>query len=508
MEDLAKQTPQEPVAVEATQPTSNLILIPNQYIFILSPVIHNVAQIEEAKKRLLPYKKKEIKRCKCNPALRLFEFYEDIDIDIYLDGNQKGNLWYIQIEDRYYSIEQAMPNGIHGSPDDEDPTPKSPPIVRAGGDAENQLDEYVPLRKAWLDEARNHSFRLPNAPVVAIMDSGIDLEYFTNDDDTVTFPLHYYKNHPCDISPNLCYVKDLNCCEGLYGWNFIKNDPHLTFPENPFDDDLRHKHGTRIAAIIANVTKNNVRIMPLKTANYKGESAFFDIFCSFEFILNYNKRSRDEDKVRFINASWGYYGRRYAMFTYYMDIDKLDLRNPKEDNEFKIKFINAAGNAGDDVGDGVDRRDSTRLKIGESNSEFDRYPTMYSETFDRVYTATTIEKVRGQYKAIENYSKKYVEIGVIGETKKNSENIDVPGTFPDPLGGILGGYIKGSSYATAFLTGCIVNGQDYKHLNQAEIEIAGIVATPPNIFCPDVNSGIIEVLDMPNNQNSANMRAY
>ena len=67
--------------------------------------------------------------------------------------------------------------------------------------------------------------------------------------------------------------------------------------------------------------------MPLKTANYRGESEFFDIFCAFEFILNYNRRSREEDKVKFINASWGYYGQEYEMFTHYMEaVDKLDLK--------------------------------------------------------------------------------------------------------------------------------------------------------------------------------------
>jgi hypothetical protein len=427
----------------------------NQYIFILHPItidlniLKNGIQDSPEKYILLPCHSKELKRCKCNLMLRLFQFDAPLDLrQFYYD--KAPSEYFIQSDGEYYNIIGAMPNIIHGSPDDDDPKPISPPVKGSANGYFFELDEYVPLRKAWLDAARSNNFNNPDAPVVAIMDTGIDMRYFPNEKGLIEFPLHYYRNHPCNISPNLCYVKGLHCCEGLYGWDFIKNDPHKTFPENPFDDDLRHKHGTRIAKIIANVTKSKVRIMPLKTANYRGESEFFDIFCAFEFILNYNSRSREEDKVKFINASWGYYGQEYEMFTHYMEaVDKLDLKR-KDDDDSGIKFINAAGNAGDRLEDGRPRGHDDKVKLGENVGEHLRYPTMYSEVFDRVYTVTTLDKNR---KAVENYSNVYVEVGIVGETQGN-----VKGTFPDPLNPSQNAFIKGSSYATAYLTGMIVGG--------------------------------------------------
>lgn len=195
--------------------------------------------------------------------------------------------------------------------------------------------------------------------------------------------------------------------------------------------------------------------MPLKTANYRGESEFFDIFCAFEFILNYNRRSREEDKVKFINASWGYYGQEYEMFTHYMEaVDKLDLKR-EVDNGFGIKFINAAGNAGDRLEDGRQRGHNDKAKLGDNVGEHLRYPTLYSEIFDRVYTVTTLDE---NEEAVENYSNVYVEVGIVGKT-----NGSVKGTFPDPLNPLQeNAYIKGSSYATAYLTGMVVGGSVIK----------------------------------------------
>ena len=74
-----------------------------------------------------------------------------------------------------------MPNIIHGSPDDDDPKPASPPVKGSANGYSFELDEYVPLRKAWLNAARSNNFNNPDAPVVVIMDTGIDLRYFPNE---------------------------------------------------------------------------------------------------------------------------------------------------------------------------------------------------------------------------------------------------------------------------------------------------------------------------------------
>ena len=80
---------------------------------------------------------------------------------------------------------------------------------------------------------------------------------------------------------------------------------------------------------------------------------------------------------------------------------------------------------------------------------------MYSEIFDRVYTVTTLDE---NEEAVENYSNVYVEVGIVGKT-----NGSVKGTFPDPLNPLQeNAYIKGSSYATAYLTGMVVGGSVIK----------------------------------------------
>jgi Subtilase family len=446
-----------------------------------------------------------IKVCGCNQNLILFEFDKKIDFLQYYDDSKQI---YIQLEDGlFYQIVGSMPNEINGSPDVEDPPPSGP--IRNASDRWLNVepkDDYVPLRKAWLDAAFENSNRNPKAPVVAILDSGIDLRYFlTNPDDlndkSITFPLHYIENLPCNLSFNsekddkpYIWQGKRNC---IYGWNFINNDPHSTFPHNPFDDDIRHKHGTRIAKIIADVTNNKVRIMPLKTANFEGKSTFFDIFCAFEFILNYNANCGDDDnKVKFINASWGYYGQEYDMFTHYIkSASKLNLEN---ENGSGMKFINAAGNAGDDLGSFIDRANDARVEIGGNSIRPNitpRYPTMYSKDCFNVYTATTIDRAGN---AIENFSPVYVEVGVIGMRPRQIENKDgsveiIKGTFPDPLQPSEFEYIKGSSYATAYLTGMLarsenndydrrpLNSNSQEDFNSATIRIDVIIPANPNL---------------------------
>lgn len=381
----------------------------------------------------------EIAVCECNPNLRLFEIVENITSDI---DNINTISYAIQLQNGdYYEVLNIMPNGIYGSPDNEDPPPKNSPSPNLWADFER--DTYEWLKKEYFDATKN--IHNEEAPVVAVLDTGIDLTYFkVVGTKEIEFPLHYYQN-PCDIKSNLKCVVGLGInYNKVFGRSFIREGVFIDFPDNPFDDDARHKHGTRIAKIIANATDNNVRIMSLKTANAKGEHQFFDVFCAFEYIIKYNNFDgrKENDKVKFINASWGYYGPEYRMFTNYME--KLLL------NGNSIKFVNAAGNNGDLLG-------LNRVEIGQN---VNRYPTMYSENFP-VYTATTVDK-NGQ--AVENYSDRYVEVGVIGEINTifvRGIAHTLYGIFPDPLPSIHK-CIKGSSYATAYLTGFLI-----KNFNQS-----------------------------------------
>jgi hypothetical protein len=427
-----------------------------------------------------------IKDCGCNIGLKLINIGNINILDNDEDGlppfyrDRKSGTTpdlYIQLGnngDKFYKVLNVMPNKTANSPDVIDPPPSRPggsSSVDKWAEVSVTPDPYVAVNPNWLKGLPN---RNASYPVVAVMDTGIDMRFFTDSVGNTNFPLHYYQNNPCDIAPN--YPININ---GLFGWSFIKDDPN---PEHPFDNDNRHKHGTRIARIIANVTDNKVRIMSLKTADHTGESTFFAIFCAFEYILSYNKKcvdnNLDKDKVKLINASWGYYGDSYDMFKSY--IGKLGS------NGEAIKFVNAAGNAGD-VG-------NDNIEIGTSPTT-NRYPTMYAPDFEHVYTVTTLDWSEDN-DAVENYSSKYVEIGVRGRTayipkSKKRQNLNwferitnsfrnlfnpltppnegenIFGTFPDPLQPSVYNYIKGSSYATAYITGYMASRTTFDYDRRA-----------------------------------------
>ena len=182
------------------------------------------------------------------------------------------------------------------------------------------------------------------------------------------------------------------------------------------------------------------------------------------------------NKVKLINASWGYYGDEYDLFTKY--VRRLRGNGAEDD---VIKLVNAAGNSGDF---------NHSIEIGTSVSR-NRYPTMYCNRpeFDHVYTATTLNR---DGTAVENYSNEYVEVGVYGQQRRiplstisermvnrmraflgletqvrQHEGDMILGTFPDPLTGskrteYAYKFVKGSSYATAYLTGYLVDpSHDY-----------------------------------------------
>jgi Subtilase family len=387
--------------------------------------------------------------CGCKVGLKLFEFTQVINIsslppsflelNFYIPNNSKR---YIEEQtDVFYEIKGVMPNGTTNSPDVIDPPPsgtKNSSNTDVWATQRTQ-DHYYPINQAWINAINTNS----KSPVVAIMDTGIDIRYFTEKSADGSplmpnpfFPLHsYLPDTACEFNKKR---DDENI---IYGWNFV-SDRSLIDPQNPFDDDAGHKHGTRIAKIIANETDNDVRIMPLKTANYKGESDFFDIFCAFEYIFSYNDRSLEVNRVRFINASWGYYGQKFDLFTHY--IEKI--------KDLSIILITASGNNGDLI-------NNINIDLGV---EYYRYPAMYSKDFSStVFTATTVNE---DNISVENYGSDYVRFGIKGVSSNrllpDGSTETVEGTFiPDPLadnGQRDNNYIKGSSYATAFLTGLFV----------------------------------------------------
>lgn len=311
--------------------------------------------------------------------------------------------------------------------------------TRAGYGRATYAEENIPLTEYWLNSAKEHNASNSTAPVVAIMDTGIDFRYdWTMGHETIkpkgrsdfegefkpSCPL-WFNESPAPTPPFI--QKD------YVGWNFVgagrlASNQH----PNPYDDDSANKHGTRIAAIIAQQTDWNVRLMILKTHDYRGVGTIFSIFCAFEYLLQH------ADQVKIINASWGYYGSRNALFESYM--------NRLEDH--KIWFVNAAGNQSDFYDD----YHGHELKQA---SPTERYPACFSTPDNRVVTVTTARQrirlktapptplINVNIQTVENYSAQFVDVAV---------GAGHNGTFPEPLAE-TNASIKGSSYAAPYFSG-------------------------------------------------------
>jgi hypothetical protein len=326
-------------------------------------------------------------------------------------------------------------------------------------------DPTVPLTEYWLRKAKQHNSQNRTAPIVAILDTGIDFRY----DWTLchqpepSCPLWFNEN---DFFREVSVLNDDNTVstfpriqKDLIGWNFVGTGSLLTPSQhsNPFDDDIFHKHGTRIAAIIAKQTNWNVRLMILKTQDFRGVGTIFDAFCAFDYLLAYktmliDKGVKDIPEM-IINASWGYYGAQEPEFTWY--IARLQ--------ELNIWFVNAAGNSSDFI-------DSFRVHELVENTETERYPACYGNRIiqpgtpteplvrdpakSKVVTVTTVTTTYSgrdrdltiAYK--ENYSEEFVRVGI---------GAGIDGAFPESLA-TNQAVIRGSSYATAYASALLARG--------------------------------------------------
>ncbi len=326
----------------------------------------------------------------CNPNLVLLEG-DEIHL---LEGNI--DVEYSPGRDRPPpEVENSSANDVHYSPGRDRPPPDV--VASSGGSGSLLASRYTSfdrqLRRILADSHRWKKF-----PIVAVMDTGIDFAF----PNTATIPIQHNGGHPmCDtVEPD--YI----------GWDFV-NDQN-----DPYDDDLRNKHGSRIAAIISRAMNHRVKILPLKVLSNTGVGLLFDIFCGFEYLLS----ARLPEKPVVINASWGFYsGVENALLTSYV----------RRIRDKGMWLVNAAGNRGDINHDG------SNVSIDDNT----RYPACYSNRHFNVMTITTIRK--DPFEAVENYSPTFVNSGVQGD--------DNDGGFPESLvdNNALP-KIVGSSYATPY----------------------------------------------------------
>lgn len=240
---------------------------------------------------------------------------------------------------------------------------------------------------------------------------------------------------------------------------------------NPHDDH-EGRHGTTIAAIVAQNPAGASAIIPLKIFDFLGFGTLFDILCGFNYIF---ARIEAGENIRIVNASWGagVPDGQEGLVVY-----ELLERKIAALQTMNVFVLASAGN-----------RDSINDVIGHDLAVNRMVPACYSSSYKNVITVTTVAErwkkclfnrrnrshylnqelhdrllatgsfferllnlisniIPDGYRAVENYSPHYVGVGVAAHP--------VRGFFPTPFAGALQLPIAGSSFATAFMSAYVV----------------------------------------------------
>ena len=263
--------------------------------------------------------------------------------------------------------------------------------------------------------------------VVAVLDTGIDTTRLI--DPRVLWTNPGEKSGTDDADGN-CYDGDRK------GWNFLANSPDIT-------EDHPNLHGTLVTKYIIDAMKNDprnfVQIMPLKTHDNTGYGDLFSTICALHYAI--------DKGANIINASWGFYFYDKIPHPYLSDL----ITNVMKDKG--ILFVTAAGNKMEDADNYAKQLyfETNGTNIPDSllrNLSYHRfYPATLSGSKNNVVAVTTNDKEN--VSPTQNYYSDFVNIGVMADTvSPTSMKFRLP--FPNATG-----YISGSSFATAILTGAV-----------------------------------------------------
>lgn len=240
-----------------------------------------------------------------------------------------------------------------------------------------------------LETLENRSFL---APVVAIIDSGIDVNH-------EALKNYLWKN-PGEIAANNIDDDNNGYIDDINGWNFENNS-------NVIQDGFGH--GTHVAGIVASY--GAVSIMVLKFQNDSGLGYTGDAIKSIDYVVMM-KKDFGVDIVA-INNSWG------GTTGYSSSLDSAITRA----GEQNIVFVAAAGNSGSD------------------NDIVPRYPSSYAQSNIIAVAAASYDN--NSLAGFSNYGKISVDVAAKGTA--------VYSTLP----GNKYGYMSGTSMAAPQVTGTI-----------------------------------------------------
>jgi hypothetical protein len=242
---------------------------------------------------------------------------------------------------------------------------------------------------------------------------------------------------PGYIATNITNIPGHECfADSPGGWNFIDDNVDI-------EDDNPGRHGSLVAQFIINEFKKSptktLQILPLKTHDRDGHGDLFKIFCAVYYAV--------AKGAKIINASWGFY---YYEGEEFEQLKKL-IGELKEEG---VLFITAAGNKSDDddkiATDILAHRGIVPTPSQLRDLAIHHFlPANLSDKAENLITVTTCNE--DIVSATENYSKKFVDLGVIADKSENSSLL-----FKVPFEQIgTDEHIGGSSFATAIATGII-----------------------------------------------------
>ncbi len=223
------------------------------------------------------------------------------------------------------NVEYAEPNyifnkqstGIEGSPMSFSEMEAEVTSMNSGysGGGMGQTSAQIDAAEAWQILSN-----LPQKPVVAIIDSGVDYNHYVFvDSDAIWENVDEIPGNGLDDDGN-GYIDDVR------GWNFVSNS------NDPMDDD---NHGTHVAGIVlgmtqdilaATVEESVIKIMPLKFLDSQGVGTTSDALEAINYAM--------DNGAQVMNNSWG--GGSYSQSLH--DVITSAYNNG-------LSFIAAAGNS-------------------------------------------------------------------------------------------------------------------------------------------------------------------
>jgi hypothetical protein len=305
----------------------------------------------------------------------------------------------------------------------------------------NFVEEMEPDGR--LDTAHKHPIALSflgntyyNKSVLAVIDTGID---------TTLFP------------PNFSRLIWRRSGPGNTMYNFL---PHQN--TDSLRDDHRGRHGTLVTALALKAYATGVinptypRIMILKALDAKKRGSVFSVSCALSYARQNN--------ATVVNASLGYLGESDPVLRYYIKQCDNSANNP-------ILIFAAAGNMPGERT--VDLCHTPRLdnQLTDLNTF---YPACWSTQLKHVITITGLNGI-GQSCYYQNYSNKFVSLGVKNIFREDGQVQGTCGSYKAPFNGYN---YEGSSLATPIACGLLMRNMRQRGLNTRQLILA--IAFPGN----------------------------